>query len=350
MTAAEMRRATLRDVAERAGVSRSTASRALTGQGYVAEAVRERVRQTAREIGYVPDAMARTLKQQVSRSIGILVTDLRNHFYADLAAGASQQAKASGYTTVLVDDGLSEVTGDTGPGATDDDSAAEAFVALRVGGVVVTPTSPAVPAYLRRHRIPVVEVDRQFTADAIDGVVVDNEAGARAATEHLLELGHRRIALFIDETDWTTGEGRSAGYRRALAAAGVAHTPDLEVASGWDVEDSRARALEMLRRPDRPTAVFAANNVLAEGVWRAIAELGLSVPGDVSLVAFDDAPWMSMVTPGVTAVAQDSVELGAAAVRRLLERMGSPDAPPATTVMDVTLRTRGSTGPAPAAS
>jgi DNA-binding LacI/PurR family transcriptional regulator len=104
----------------------------------------------------------------------------------------------------------------------------------------------------------------------------------------------------------------------------------------------------MLRRSDRPTAVFAANNVLAEGVWRAIAELGLDVPGDVSLVAFDDAPWMSMVTPGVTAVAQDSVDLGATAVRRLLERMADPAPAPTTTVMDVTLRTRGSTGPAPA--
>jgi LacI family transcriptional regulator len=138
-----------------------------------------------------------------------------------------------------------------------------------------------------------------------------------------------------------------AGYRKALKAARVKVDKSLEISSGWDVEDSRARALEMLRRPDRPTAVFAANNVLAEGVWRAIAELGLSVPDDISLVAFDDAPWMSMVTPGVTAVAQDSVELGAAAVRRLLERMADPAAPARTTVLDVRLRTRGSTGPAP---
>jgi LacI family transcriptional regulator len=332
------RRATLRDVADAAGVSRSTASRALTGQGYVAEAVRDRVRSTARELGYVPDAMARTLKQQVSRSIGILVTDLRNQFYADLAAGASQQAKASGYTTMLVDDG---------PSDGDDDLVAEAFVALRVGGVIVTPTSAAVPEYLGRHRIPMVEVDRQFTQGVNDGVVVDNRAGARAATEHLLGHGHRRIALFIDETDWTTGEGRCQGYRDALQDAGVEVDPELVISAGWDVEDSRTRALAMLAAPDRPTAVFAANNVLAEGVWRAIAELGLAVPGDVSLVAFDDAPWMSMVTPGVTAVAQDSVELGAAAVRRLLARLESPATAPETTVLEVTLRTRGSTGPAP---
>lgn len=332
------RRATLRDVAETAGVSRSTASRALTGRGYVAESVREKVLSTAQQLGYVPDAMARTLKQQVSRSIGILVTDLRNQFYADLAAGVSHQAKASGYTTMLIDDGVS---------AEDDASIAEAFVALRVGGVIVTPTSAAVPAYLARHRIPMVEVDRQFGAGVNDAVVVDNAAGARAATEHLLGLGHRRIALFIDETDWTTGQGRYDGYLAAHAAAGVDVESGLVVSAGWDVENSYTRALAMLSGPDRPSAVFAANNVLAEGVWRAIAELGLDIPGDVSLVAFDDAAWMSMVTPGVTAVAQDSVELGAVAVRRLLARLEDPVSPPETTVLEVTLRTRGSTGPAP---
>lgn len=329
------RRATLRDVADRAGVSRSTASRALSGRGYVAEPVREKVLGVARDLGYVPDAMARTLKQQKSRSIGILVTDLRNQFYADLAAGASKQAKVGGYTTMLVDDGFSDE---------DDETVAEAFVALRVGGVVVTPTSAAVPDYLARHRIPVVEVDRQFASEVNDGVVVDNRAGARSATAHLLGLGHRRIALFIDETDWTTGEGRHRGYRDAYAAAGVPVDDALVVPVGWDVDDSRARAAEMLGRADRPTAVFAANNVLAEGVWRAIADLGLSIPDDVSLVAFDDAPWMSMVTPGVTAVAQDSVELGAVAVRRLLQRLANPTAEPETTVLDVTLRVRGSTG------
>ncbi len=331
-------RATLKDVAEQAGVSRSTASRALSGRGYVAEPVRKKVLRTADKLGYVPDVMARNLKQQVSRSIGILVTDLRNQFYADLAAGASQQARASGYTTMLVDDGLSS--------ADDDATIAEAFVALRVGGVILTPTSAAVPAYLARHRVPVVEVDRQFAPGESDGVVVDNAAGARAATEHLLGLGHRRIALFIDETDWSTGQGRYDGYVAALGAAGIEVDPDLVVASGWDVEGSLDRARQMLSGADRPTAVFAANNVLAEGVWRAIAELGLAVPGEVSLVAFDDAPWMSMVTPGVTAVAQDSVELGAAAVRRLLARLEDREGAPETTVLDVTLRTRGSTGPA----
>jgi LacI family transcriptional regulator len=332
------RRPTLKDVAELAGVSRSTTSRALTGQGYAAPEVRERVRAAALELGYVPDAMARTLKQQVSRSIGVLVSDLRNHFYADLAAGISQEAHDRGYTMMLVD-GSSPVANEI--------EAAEAFVALRVAGVVLTPTAPETSAYLGRQGIPLVEVDRQFAAQSHDGVVVNNRVGAREATRHLLGLGHRRIALFIDETDWTTGRDRYQGYADALAEAGATVSPELVVSAGWDVEDSHARALAMLRGPDAPTAVFAANNVLAEGVWRAIAELGLEVPGEMSLVAFDDAPWMSMVTPQVSAVAQDTVGLGAAALRQLMERIAHPDAEPVTRVLDIRLVLRGSTAAPP---
>ncbi|KAB8185757.1 substrate-binding domain-containing protein [Nonomuraea phyllanthi] len=332
------RRPTIKDVAEAAGVSRSTVSRALTGRGYAAPDVRERVLRAAAELGYVPDVMARTLKQQVSRSVGVLVSDLRNPFYAELAAGASREARERGYTMVLADTSLS---------AEAESEAAEALVALRVAGVVVTPNSSAVSTYLGSHGIPVVEVDRQFAAGSTDGVVVGNRVGARTATAHLVELGHRRIALFIDETDWTTGYERYQGYLEALSAADIKVDPDLVVSSGWDVADSRRRALDMLAGPDRPTAVFAANNVLAEGVWRAIGELGLRAPGEVSLVAFDDAPWMSMVSPQVSAVSQDTFNLGATAVRRLDERIEMPDADSVTTVLGVRLVARESTAPPP---
>lgn len=325
------RRPTIKDVAEAAGVSRSTVSRALTGRGYTAGDVRERVLRAAAELGYVPDAMARTLKQQVSRSLGVLVSDLRNPFYAELAAGVGKEARERGYTMVLADTSLS---------AQAENEAAEALVALRVAGVIVTPNSPAVSTYLGAHGVPVVEVDRQFAAGSTDGVVVGNRVGARTATAHLVGLGHRRIALFIDETEWTTGYERHQGYLEALAAGGIAVDPALVVASGWDVDGSRRTAIGMLRGEDRPTAVFAANSVLAEGAWRALGELGLKVPEDISLVAFDDAPWMSMVSPKVTAVSQDAFQLGTTAVRRLDERIGAPDADSVTTVLGVRLVVR----------
>ena len=328
------RRATLKDVAEAVGVSQSTTSRALSGEGYVAPAVRDRVRAAAAQLGYVPHAMARSLRKQVSRSIGVLVSDLRNAFYADLAAGVAARARAAGYTMMLVDD----------QGSVDEQvGAAETFVATRTAGVVLTPVSSAVSSYLLAQQVPVVEAARQFSAGVCDAVVVDNRPVARRVTEHLVALGHRRIALLVDETDRTTGSERSAGYRDALAAAGLPVRPELLLPVGCDTDGARRAAVGLLTRRERPTAVFAANHLLAEGLWRAVGDLGLRVPEDVSLVSFDDARWMSVVSPGMTAVSQDVVALGAAAVDLLLARIAAPEQEPQTLVLEAEILPRGST-------
>lgn len=296
------------------------------------------MRDAARELGYVVDATARSLKQRSSRVIGVLVSDLRNAFYADLASGAGQEAKSHGYTMMLIDDS----------GHADEElEAAEAFVALRVAGVVGTPVSEHLTRFLTEQRTPVVEVDRQFAEGVADAVVIDNRGAARTTTEHLLSLGHTRIALFIDETHWTTGRDRHAGYADALTAAGIDLDAALVIPTGWDVDAAKTAALGLLSSANSPTAIFAANNVLAEGAWRAAAELGLRVPHDLSLVSFDDAPWMSMVRPGITAVAQDAEALGRTAIVALLERIARPDAAPQTVVLPASVRRRGSTAAPP---
>lgn len=334
------RRPTIRDVADAAGVSQSTTSRALRNQGYVAANVKDRVHKAAAKLGYVPDAQARHLRQQVSHSIGVLVSDLRNPFYADVAAGASRAASRAGYTVMLMDDRLL---------VEEELEASEVFASMRVAGVVITPLSARAPHYLLHQRIPVVEVDRQFAADTCDAVVVDNRSAAAKLTQHLTGLGHRRIALLVDETCWTSGRERVRGHELALGQAGIAADPALKVAAGWHVEDARTAALALLEGPDRPTAVFAANAVLAEGAWRAAADLGLGIPADLSLVSFDEAGWMTLVSPEVTAVRQDGAALGEAAVTRLLERIAAPTTPIATLVFRAELTRRGSSGPAGAA-
>jgi LacI family transcriptional regulator len=153
--------------------------------------------------------------------------------------------------------------------------------------------------------------------------------------------------LAIDEMHWTTGRDRLAGYRDAFATAGVPFDESLVVTAGWDVDTARIEIHKLLSRPRPPTAVFAANNVLAEAVWRAATELGLSIPGQLSLVSFDDVAWMSLVQPGVTAVAQDPIALGEAAVSQLFERIQSPLAPVRTVLLSATLAMRGSTAPPP---
>ncbi|WP_374009015.1 LacI family DNA-binding transcriptional regulator [Leifsonia sp. LS-T14] len=328
------RRATLKDVALAAGVSQSTTSRALSGEGYVAAGVRERVVAAAESLGYVPHAMARSLRKQDSRTIGVLVSDLRNSFYADLAAGIAARARREGYTMMLVDDqGSTEAEMD----------AARAFVATRVAGVIVTPLSGDVSDYLVRQHIPVIEADRQFSAGRCDAVIIDNAGVAKRMTDHLIDLGHRRIALFIDETTWTTGGERAAGYRTSLEGSGIPADPSLVISTGWDADGARKSAIDILARRDHPTAIFAANNLLAEGVWRATNDLGLRIPEDVSVVSFDDSEWMSMVSPGITAVAQDAVSLGETALGRLLERLKDPAAEPQTTVLEAQVLPRGST-------
>ena len=268
----------------------------------------------------------------MNRTVGVLVSDLRNTFYADLAAGVSARARSLGYVTMLVDD---QASGE------EELSAAQAFVATRVAGVIVTPLSGDVARYLLRQHTPVVEADRQFLAGECDAVLIDNAGVARRMTDHLIALGHNRIALLIDETNWTTGQERFAGYRTSLEESGIRPDSALMVSAGWDAGDARTAAIDMLARRDRP--VFAANNLLAEGVWRAAQDLGLRVPDDLSIVAFDDAQWMSMVAPGITAVAQDAVALGVAAMDCLVRRIDDPDAAADTIVLDAKILPRGST-------
>lgn len=326
-------RATIREVADAAGVSRSTASRALSGNGYAAPDVRERVRAAAKELGYVVDGTARSLKQRTSRSVGVLVSDLRNVFYAELASGIGEAARAHGRTLVLVD-----LRGE----GDDELDAAETLVSSRVSGVIATPVSARLSDFLARTGVPLIEVDRRFDAESTDAVVVDNRAAARDTTARLLKAGHRRIALLIDETEWTTGHERQRGYLDALAAGRIRADDSLIVHAGWDAEDAEAAARGVLSLPERPTAVFTANNVLTEGTWRAASALGLRIPEDLSIVGFDDAPWMSMVQPGISVRVQDPGALGATAMRALLDRIDSPDTPVRTIVMPTRFVDRGS--------
>lgn len=325
-------RPTISDVAAHAGVSRSTASRALTGRGYAAAEVKERVLAAAEELGYIPDANARNLKARSTPTIGLLLSDLRNPFYAELAAGAASVLRAHDHTIVLVDDAGRD---------TDEMEAARTFLTMRVAGVVLTPLSSSATQFLLEQRVPVIEVDRQFCRGSCDAVLTDNAAAADELTTYLLGLGHRRISLVIDETHWTTGAGRLRGYRKALTRADRLANESV-VHCGFEPAQIASHVHELLTASRRPTAIFAANNLLAQTVWREAAQLGITIPDELSLAAFDDADWMSMVEPGITTVAQPAFELGSRAAKLLLRRMTTP-AKPATRLLSSTLIERGST-------
>jgi LacI family transcriptional regulator len=325
---------TLADVAREAGTSASTASRALSGHGYVAPDVKKRLLATADRLGYLPNLSARTLKQRTSRVVGVVVSDLGNQFYAALAAGIETTLRAASYQMLLLGDNSDagqELTG------------VRTFLSMRAPGVIMTPASNTAADLLVSRGVPVVEVDRRLASSTCDAVVIDNERGGRAAVEHLLALGHERIGLLMAKTTWTTDAGRLQGYRAALAAAGLKADRRLIVKVGTHDADATPRIAALLQE-QQPTAIFAANNVLAEQAWRVLRERRLSIPRDISLVAFDDVPWMGMVQPTITAVAQPTFEMGRRAALLLLRRLEDPTCGRTVGVLEPRLVTRGSTG------
>jgi LacI family transcriptional regulator len=324
---------TLADVAREAGTSPSTASRALSGRGYVAPDVRKRLVATAERLGYVPNLSARTLKQRTSRVVGVIVSDLSNQFYAALAAGIEQSLREADYQMLILGDNSN---------AGEELAGARTFLSMRAPGVIMTPASSATADLLATRDVPVVEVDRRLAPNTCDAVVIDNERGACDAVKHLLHLGHERIALLVAGTDWTTDAGRLAGYRSALTDAGL--KPDRRLILKFETHEIEAAArIDELLRTERPTAIFAANNVLAEQAWRVLRRRNLDIPGDVSLVAFDDVPWMEMVQPPITAVRQPAYEMGRRAALLLLRRLDDPTCGRTVEVLQPELVVRGST-------
>jgi LacI family transcriptional regulator len=331
--AALSRPVTLADVARAAGTSSSTASRALSGRGYVSPAVRARLLAVAEQLGYIPNASARTLKQQRSRVVGVVVSDLGNQFYARLAAGIEQALREADYQMLLL--------GDNSEGA-EETAAARTFLAMRAAGVIMTPVGRDAAAMLTAQGVAVVEVDRRLAAVPCDAVVIDNERAARDATAHLLELGHRRVGLLVTETDWTSDAGRLRGYQLAHERAGAPLDERLVVRVPFHAPDAEERIAALLETAG-PTGIFAANNLLAEQTWNVLRRRGLGLPEDVSLVGFDDVPWMEMVDPGITAVAQPTFEMGRRAAHLLLLRLEDPARGGTIEMLEPTLVVRGST-------
>jgi LacI family transcriptional regulator len=313
-------------------------SRALHTRGYASPEVRERVRAAADKIGYVLDHNARNLRSRTSTSIGVLISDLRNPFYADLAAGIEEVLRAEGYQMVLVNDSADPV---------EEMQAAETLLAMRVPGVIVTPVTAACPRILQDNGVHVVCADRELGRSGSDIVLSDNKAGARELTEHLIALGHTRIGLLIDETKWSTGAGRLAGFRAAHAAAGLTLDEDLVTYTSFDADAAR-RTTQALLNAHPVTAVVSANNVLAQGALAELKHRRLKIPQQISLAAYDDVPWMSLVQPTLTTVDQHSVDMGRSCARLLIARIRE-ELPARRRIVRVPPRlvVRGSTGPAP---
>ena len=339
--------ATIRDVARLAGVSVATVSNAVNEPERVSDELRNRVNKAIVALNYAPRAAARSLRKQSSGLIGLIVADITNPFFTELVRAVEVVASQRGYSVLLCNS-------DEDPGRE-----ARALDLLRsqwVDGIVLAATGTASAdraALLSQLRVPVVLVDRGLEGLGFDSVVLDNRLAALQATRHLIDQGHRRIGLISGPAGLSTGADRQAGYREGLLAAGLSPDPALIREAGFREDQGHQATLDLMRLPDPPTALFAANNLMAIGMMRALTALGLDCPGDVSVISIDDFPWADVFRPRLTTVSQPVRAMGELAMRLVTDRIGGGRGGPGEThVLTSHLEVRDSCappGPAPTA-
>jgi DNA-binding LacI/PurR family transcriptional regulator len=327
---------TIYEVARRAGVSTATVSRALNGSGPLSPAARAAVDAAVRDLGYRPNKVARSLVTRSTQTLALMLPDITNPFYPGLVAGVQEAARRRGHLVLLC-----TADGDPDGEATYLDLLRERLVdGALVDGLALRGERLAA---IVRSGFPIVSLDRELDAEGVALVRADHEGGARQATEHLLGLGHRRIAHVTGTDGLGITAARLAGYRGALAAAGVKARKRL-VAEGDFTEAGGAAAVRrLLEAGERFTAVFAANDLSAVGALRALRECGLRVPRDVSVVGFDDVALCEWVVPSLTTVRQPAGAIGARATELLLDLVAGQEEPQGPVVLPTELVERAST-------
>lgn len=343
-----MKRPTQVDVAEKAGVSRSTVSYVINGKTdtipAISEETRRRVLDAVAELGYVPDARAQSFRSGNTHTIGLIIPDVRNPHFWEFAETIEQDARASGYNLLLSNTALN------------DDYAEDIFRDLshrRIDGLIMTGAFIAQSEEARKilntllkRRLPIVELTDHDVDYEVDVVMSDYRAATKEVMSHLFSLQHLRIGLIHGVATPKLIEDRLQPYQECLIAAGLMPEQELIARCGPTIEDGYQAAMQLLQLHERPTALIAINDLLAIGAMRAAWNLGLNIPTDLSLVGFDDIHMAKYLVPPLTTVAKDTVKGGREAVRQLLARIADPDLPRQTASIPSRVIIRESTGPA----
>jgi LacI family transcriptional regulator/LacI family repressor for deo operon, udp, cdd, tsx, nupC, and nupG len=317
--------ASLQEVARRAKVSIATVSRVLNKSDKVVPETRALVEQALLDLGYRPSRVARRLRMNSGRAhlVGLIIPDIQNPFYAEIARGVEDAAYANKYALLLCN--------------SDENLEKERFYldVMRdesVDGLVLPPfdESDAAVIEMVKSGMPVVCVDRSLAKVKTDLVEVDNYRGALEAVHHLIEKGHRSIGLIEGRSQVSTSRERRRGYLDALAAHGITARPELMRSGDFKQESGRVLTNELfdLRRP--PTALFVCNNLMTVGALATLHHRGLRVPQDVAVVGFDDLPWAEALDPPLTVVRQPAYDVGRQAMELLLRRIMEPERPAVT--------------------
>ncbi len=322
---------TIKDVAALAGVAPGTVSNVLTGRKLVAEPLRKAVFDAIATLDYRPNHLASSLRFGKTKTIGIVVPDLTNPFFSGLVKELELRALKSGFQTLLMSS-HEEVA--------EEKERIKALVSRQVDGLIISSSGDSIDPSPNSsiNGVPTVLVDRAFTVEGFDTVSADNEQAALTGTQHLIDLGHKRITFLATALGLGNMEERVSGYRKAMAAAGL---PDANVVyGGLTIESCRSALEQELRRADRPTAIFASAYVATLGAAKAIRAVDLAFPNDVSLLGFDDSDWMTVLRPYVSTIEQPLEELSEACWEMLQRRMKKRDSPMAHKRVTCALRAR----------
>lgn len=326
-------RPTMRDVAARVGVSQTLVSLVFRNAPGASAETRERVLRAAAELGYRPDTAAQVLRRNRSRHIGVLFT-MRQPFDVDLVEAIYVAAERSGYRVVL---------GALGVGR-DDRQAVEELLAYRSEAMILSGTTIKAAELARiADQMPVIDIGRRLAGDSVDVVRVADERGARLAVDHLVSLGHRSI-MHIDGGGLPAAAGRRRGYRRAMQRHGL--HDEIQILPGDYTEESGATAgRRILDGAQLPTAIFAANDRCAHGVLDTLTRARIDIPGDISIVGYDDSEIARLSFINLTTVRQDATQMAEHAVRAIIERLDHGRVEAREIVLDPTLVVRGTTRP-----
>lgn len=309
-----MKEATIKDIARRARVSISTVSRVINGNYPVSTEARQRVERAMEELAYRPNAVARSLRSSRTNLVALLVPAISNRFFMEVAQGLEDE---------ILKIGCNLVVASTNNNPERESELLDTLLARRVDAVVLAPTGTSCPKLQEavERGVPVVLVDRGLAQLLVSEVLWNDFEAACALTGHLIENGHTRIAVVNVTLENTNGASRLAGYRHAMQEAGLTVPEGYVSASNFNFEDAHDFARRVLALPQPPTALFCANNVMAEGVLAALKELDLCVPGDISLVAFGNLACNRYIAQPITNAHQDGRLMGAKAGRMVCERL-----------------------------
>lgn len=325
--------ASIKEVAEAAGVSTATVSRVVSNSPHVRPEIRQRVMAAIDKLHYRPNLIARSLRSQQSNTLGLIVSDIRNPFFTSIGRAVEDIAYAEGFSVLLCN--------------TDENAEKETIYLqlmrdANVAGVILAPTGQMLNELTKqRVDVPLVVVDRDVIGADIDTVLLDNVDSAYRLTTHLLDNGYRRIAAIFGQTS-TTGWQRKQGYEKALQSYALPIHAEYTRYMQPRVEAGYQATMELLTLPQAPDALLASNSVIMEGALQAIRAHNLSIPNDIALVGFDETSWASLVQPAITIIAQPTYEIGKTAVELLLQRIADPTRPTRQIILKGQLLIRGS--------